>query len=106
MNTSTKQKSWRADTGRKAKILCAYREREGSQADFCRSHGVAISTLQNWLRQGPSAPGFIEVKAPARAPEPEWALAVELPGVVTVRAAAGVDPRWFGEMVTVLRCGA
>ncbi len=112
MRTSKKGTRPRYAAAEKAEILRAYAQRDTSQREFCRRRALGVTTLQYWLRGGSAAPApqaeeakFIELKA-LPAPSSEWALALELPTNVMVKAAHGVDPGWLGAVVAALRCGA
>lgn len=59
-----------------------------SQAQFCRRHRVALSSLQRWRqrrRKDRGAAKFVELVADAKASTSAWSLEVALPGGATLR---------------------
>ena len=108
MKTSTRKTRRRWSAAEKAEIVRAHEQREGTQVQFCRSRGLAVPTLHNWLRRSVASGEFVEVEVAG--PQPKAGLATEavigLPGGFTVRVQAGSDVRWIGQLIGVLRCGA
>jgi transposase-like protein len=108
MTTTLTLRRPRLSAAEKLEILRAYRERGVTQARFCRERGLAVSTLQYWLRERADrpAPRFIELKTPPLPVAGDWAAMVALPEGIGVKAAGNADPRWVAELVLALRCGA
>lgn len=68
------------------------------QREFCRQHGLVLTTLQRWLVQAqsvgglepPVKPHFAEVKLTAFAGGPRWVVEVCRPSGLTLRLAHDV----------------
>ena len=101
----------------RAKWVEVVEEYEGSgltQAQFVAQRGVALSTLQSWLRrrraQGTGAVRLLPVEVvPTAAPvkreggEASTALEVALPSGVRLAVAPGTDVKYVAQLVEALR---
>ena len=89
----------------KDKILAAYPQREGTQAEFCRQQGVSVATFAVWLRNSRAPAGNAGLVELSPASIGAGEVLVELLGGVTVRIPPGTEPRWLARMIAALRCG-
>ncbi len=118
MNEPARQKRRRRSYSeeQKQELVEAYRRRSIPQKEFCQVHGVSVSSVWNWARRRKGgdgnvvkAPDFIEVpmagkSAPLRN-QPGVELAFEKGAVSAMRIEPGVDVKWVGQLVQVIRCG-
>jgi putative transposase len=90
---------WRA-------LVRAYAQRSGTAPEFCREHGVAVSTLDWWRRRLQKEPGsvgpgrrrraattqpvsFIELPAVSSAARTQWDIELELGEGMVLRLRRG-----------------
>lgn len=111
METETNiRKKRRYTREERERILSAYRSSSQTQKGFCREVGLPLATLGQWLsrsRQPDDTGKLIEVSLPTALTNAAAAsLAIELPGGIVVRIAAGTSASWVREIIHVLRCGA
>src|SRR5688500_1209829 len=94
----------RSTAAHRAKIIDEYRTSGLKQAEFARSKGIKLGTLQGWLygtRRGRGAPAaagqFIEVtSAPTRA------VALLRIGAASLELGELPSPVWVAELLTAL----
>jgi transposase-like protein len=100
----------RRGVAERRQLLDRYERSGVSQKAFCLRHGVALSTLQYWLRrvrdadQEPSA-SFVEipqVSGVTRALSGEAAVIIELPGGARLEVPSGTDARWLSGLVRAM----
>ncbi|MFA5262845.1 MAG: hypothetical protein WC378_03400 [Opitutaceae bacterium] len=105
-NPQAKRRRYSAEE--KQAILAAYEQRTTTQKRFCLEKRVSLPTLHSWMRKAgsrESAGEFVELQPRAR-PGDGLALEIELRDGTVLRIAAGTDPRWLGQLLLMLRCGA
>jgi transposase-like protein len=102
----TKRRHYSAEE--KQTILAAYEQRTTTQKRFCLAQRVSLPTLHSWIRKAGSREGtgeFVELQPRAR-PGDGLPLEIELRDGTVLRIAVGTDPRWLGQLLPMLRCGA
>ena len=90
-------------------ILNDYRSTQLSQREFARQTGIAVSTLQLWLRKAAVRPslapgaGFVEVPNPLARASSAAAYRLHLAGGLELEIASGFRPAELAGLLRVLR---
>jgi transposase-like protein len=78
----------RRDETEWAKILKQLRTSGSTQAEFCRSRGLSVTTLQQWARRlkAPGRSAFVDLTPSVNAAEESaWQIEVQLPAGILIR---------------------
>jgi hypothetical protein len=80
-----------------------------TQKAFCKTEGLALSTLQYWISRykkyhqrdsGPSE-AFVEVKPPSQIPSSDTAIVLSYPNGVTLTLDKGVELTFLRDLITL-----